>query len=186
MVEQIVDIDVVHVALDVLEVNLGLLIATCTTVTILILTGCAVVIVIIVFFVLRLVVICLLEPIMRQYLRHSEAGSRLQLDHAAHQCLRLWAQLIRECELALQNELVQVLQVRCLEWHCAAKHGEQQNAERPDVNEESFVTLINDDLWRKVRRGTTLLLNDLTLLDNFGHAEVTDLDALLAVQQNVV
>ena len=81
---------------------------------------------------------------------------------------------------------MKILQVLRFERHRALKHRVQKHPETPHVDEETFVALVNDDLWREIRWSSALLLNDLTLLDYLGDAEVADLDALFTIEQNVV
>lgn len=123
---------------------------------------------------------------MRENLWHGQALLWLQLYHTTHQCLCFLAQFAWEGELALENQLVEILEVAGLEGHRAAEHREEKDAQRPDVHEESFVPLVDDDLWREISWCAALLLDHLALLDDLRYAKVADLDTLLAIQKDIV
>ena len=54
------------------------------------------------------------------------------------------------------------------------------------INVISFVALIYNNLWGKVSRGSTLLLNHLTFLDDLTHTEITDFNSFFSIKQNIV
>lgn len=187
VVEQIVYVYIVHIALYVFQVDFGLFVAAlaasnCSTV----LSIFVFFVVVLFFFLVRLVVVGFFEPGVREDLWHGQPLLWLELDHAFDECLRLWTQLGREGELSLQNELVQIFEVRRLKGHRSAQHSEEKDAEGPDVDEEAFIALVNDDLRRQVSRSTALLLYNLAFLDYLRDTEVAYLDALLAVEQDVI
>lgn len=73
-----------------------------------------------------------------------------------------------------------------LKRHSSIQHRIQEDSETPNINEESFITFIDNNFRGEVGRGAALLLNYLSFLDNFADTKVAYFDALLAVKQNVV
>lgn len=119
---------------------------------------------------------------MGEDLGHGQTGLWLELYHSSDQSLGLCTQLAREVKLSLQNELVEVFQVTCLERYSSAEHGKEQYTQRPYINKEPFVPLINDDLGGEISWGSALLLDHLALLYYFGNTEIANLYSLFAVQ----
>ena len=74
----------------------------------------------------------------------------------------------------------------CLERHCATEHGIEKDSQGPNIHKESFVSFVYDDFWCKVSWSTTLFLNYLPFLNNLGNTKIADLDALLAVEEDVI
>ena len=130
MVKEIVHINIVDVALNVFEVDVILTslaspLPVGATLAALLAVLVAVSVILLFFLLLGLVLVGLLEPGVRENLGHGEALLWFQLDHAADQGLGLRAQLAWEGELALEDELVEVLQVSSFERHRSTQHGEQ-------------------------------------------------------------
>jgi len=42
---------------------------------------------------------------------------------------------------------VEVFQIASFEGHGTAEHGEKKDTERPDINKESLISFINNNLW---------------------------------------
>ena len=113
------------------------------------------------------VLVGLFQPVVCQDLGNSQTFSRVQPNHALDYLLGVVTELHWESEIAFENQFMQVLQVLCLEGHGAAEHGVKENTKGPNVNEKPLVTLVYDDLWSQVGRCATLLLDYLSLLEDF-------------------
>lgn len=94
--------------------------------------------------------------------------------------------MLDEDEFTFQDELMQLFKRLRFERHCPIEHRVEQHSKGPHVHEESFVALVDDDLWCEVSRRAALLLDNLTFLDDLRHSEVANLDSFLAVKQNIV
>jgi len=81
---------------------------------------------------------------------------------------------------------VQVFKILSFEGYRTAQHGIQKHTQGPYVHEESLIALIYYDFRCEICRSTTLLLNHLAFLYDLGDTEVTYLNALLAVKQDIV
>ena len=192
VVEEIVHVHIVDVALYAAEVYVirlllgALLLFGLRLFTVLVALPFFFGVVLVLVLRVRLQLVCLFEPWMRQDLRDSGALCWVQLDHAAHKIVSLLGQVLRERELSLQYQLVELLEAGRLEGHSPAQHRVQQHPETPHVHEEAFVAFVDDDLGSQIGWRAALLLDDLALLDYLRDSEVADFDALLAVQQYVV
>ena len=76
--------------------------------------------------------------------------------------------------------------IGCFEWHCATDHRIEQNAQTPEINCESSVALISDDLRRNIGWRATLIFNKLIFSDDFTDSKVTDLDSEVSINENVI
>lgn len=59
---------------------------------------------------------------MSKDLRDGKSLSRVESDHTLNYLLRVLTQLDGECEISLENQLMQILKILSLEWHCPAQH----------------------------------------------------------------
>ena len=166
MVKQIVYIYIVHVALDVLEVQVTLLLALASHHGIVIVFA-VLLLVLVLFFFVTLILVGFFQPLMGENLREGQSGLGLELDHPSDESLSFAGELVWEGELALQNQLMEVIEVGGLEGHSAAEHGEEQHSERPDVHKEALVPFVDDDFWSEISWSSALFLDHLALLDNF-------------------
>ena len=123
---------------------------------------------------------------MRQDLRKSRSLGWVELDHALDQVVGLLRQVFWEAELSFEYKLVELFEAGRLEGHRAAEHSKEQDSQTPDVHKEALVAFVDNDLRRKVGRRSTLLLDDLALLDDFRYPEIADLHSFLAVQEDIV
>lgn len=107
MVEEVVDVNIVHVSLNILEVNIRFLVSIASFA----LAFSISLFVVILFVLVRLVFIGFLQPRMREDLWRCQPLLRVELDHPPNQVLSLLRQGAGEGEFAFENELVQVVQV---------------------------------------------------------------------------
>lgn len=87
---------------------------------------------------------------------------------------------------SLDNHLMQLFHIACLEGHGATQHGVEDNAGAPDVGLETPVPLFPQYLWRNVGRRATLFVHEVAWLNELAHAEVGYLDAPCSVEQDIV
>ena len=81
---------------------------------------------------------------------------------------------------------MKIFKIRCLKRYGSAKHGEQEHTERPYINEEPFVTFVNNDFWSEIGRGAALLLDDLAFLYYLRNTKITNLDSFFAIEEDVI
>lgn len=106
VVEQVVDVHVVHVALDVLQIDIIVVLSLATRYSASILS---VFLVIVIFFIfLRIVFVRLLQPSMRENLRDSQSALGFELDHSSHESLSVLCELAWEFKLSFQDKLVKI------------------------------------------------------------------------------
>lgn len=81
---------------------------------------------------------------------------------------------------------MEILQVGSLEWNGSAEHGEQENAERPDVHEETFVSFVNNDFRSQISWSSTLFLDHLSFFYDFWNSKIAYFDTFFAVEKDIV
>ncbi len=81
---------------------------------------------------------------------------------------------------------MKVFKILSFEWYCPAEHGIKQDTQAPYIYEKALIAFVYYNFRGKISRCPALFLNDLTLFDNFRYTEVTYLDALLAIQEDVI
>ena len=77
---------------------------------------------------------------------------------------------------------MKIFHVGCLEGNGALEHRVENNSQTPRICEEAFIAFIRDDLWSDVCWCSTLLLDELMLLNDLGHSEITQFDSFLIIE----
>lgn len=81
---------------------------------------------------------------------------------------------------------MEIRDVVCLERDRSLQHGIKQDSQTPDVSIEALIAFIDDNLRSKIGWRSALLLDDVVLLDESTHTEVTKLHASFAIHQHIV
>ena len=100
------------------------------------------------------------------------------------------ASLLRDAVLKLvicpDDHFLQFIHVVCSEGNYSVEHGVQNDPCRPYIDAEALIASIFKDLWRNVRRCTTLFSQDFTSSDDFADTKVADFDFTVGRKQNIV
>lgn len=127
------------------------------------------------------------EPWVEQDVLSRRPLLRHLLQHHLHDVDRRLRGRVLVLDLLVELlDCVEVADLVRLERHVAVQHGVEADACAPDVHWKAFVPHVLDDFRRDVRRGAALLEQYLLLLDLPTHAEVTNLDVTVPVEQDVV
>ena len=123
---------------------------------------------------------------MHQDFLHAESSFRICAEKASDQVLSLLANILLHVVARLQDLLVQVFHVVCLEGHCAEKKSEQDYACTPQIGFKAFVPLVFDNFWGNVSRSARLLEHDFSALNSFWDSKICNFHITLAIKKDVV
>ena len=117
--------------------------------------------------------------------RGAQLGRLLQ--HRPHQGDRICAHGVLVLDLLVELlDSAEVADLVGLEGHIPVEHRIQADARRPNVDREALVPHVLHDFRSDVRWCSALLEQQLILFSPSTHAEVTDLDVSVAVEQDVI
>lgn len=124
---------------------------------------------------------------MVQHLRDANTILRVENEHLCDKVLHIIAYCVyREFKVSLEDQLVQVSDVVCLERHCPLDHCVQEDSQTPYIGTEALISLIVNNLRGQISRRSTLLIDCITFFDDSTYSEVTQLDATFAIHQHII
>lgn len=123
---------------------------------------------------------------MHEHAAHTEALLGVDSQESSDQALGLLGDVFLHVIASLQDLLVEVLHIVCLEGHSAEEEGEKDDASAPQVGLEAPVSLVLDDLGGDVGGSATLLEHHLAALNSLRDTKIGDLDSAFAIKEDVV
>ena len=123
---------------------------------------------------------------MSENLRNAQPLGRVKNQQFPDKLFSIITDSYRELVITTFDELVKIFHIGCFEGNSALKHRIKHHSKTPRVSEESFIAFICYDLWSNVCWCSTLLLDELMLLDDLGHSEITQFDSFLIVEQDII
>ncbi len=73
-----------------------------------------------------------------------------------------------------------------LEWYCSIQHRIEHNPCTPQVSTKAPVTFVSENFGCNIGWCSTLFLDELMLLDDLGHSEITQFNSFLIIEQDVI
>lgn len=130
---------------------------------------------------LRLEVAVVDDPGVREDLGDQDALVGDLVEHLADEVLDGLGERGGEREAVGHDVLVELLHVVGFEGHGPADHGEQEDAEAPDVDVESVVPIVSNDFRSNIGWSSSLLNNFLMFFDNLTNSKIANFNSKIII-----